>query len=77
MCCRGDKAILSSTLLFVFSHSDSCRHPPPLVRRRFFWRPHRRGEGSGLAPSVYVMGIGAKRHRGWRERKEGSCGVGG
>lgn len=51
--------------------------PSPLVRRCFFWRPHRRGEGSGLAPSVFVMGTGAKRHGGWRERKEGSCGVGG
>lgn len=54
-------------------------HPPssPLVRRWFSWRPHGRREGSGLAPSVYVMGIGAKRHGSWRERKEDLCGVGG
>lgn len=26
-----------------------------------------------MAPSVCVMGVGAKRHGGWRERKEGLC----
>lgn len=70
----------SPTLSFLSPPARTHWHthtPPPLVRRWFSWRPHGRGEGSGLAPSVYVMGIGAKRHGGWRERKGGSCGVGG
>lgn len=50
--------------------------PSPPVRRWFSWRPRGRGEGSGLAPSVYVMGTEAKHYRGWRERKEDSRGVG-
>ena len=71
MCYRGDKATLFTLLPNIHAATPP---PPPLVR--FFWRPCRRGAGSGLAPSVCVMGTGAKRHGGWEERKEDSCAVG-
>lgn len=55
--------------LLLFLSLPSHTPLPPWVRRWFSWRPHGQGEGSGLAPSVYVMGTGAKRHGGRRERK--------
>lgn len=65
MCCHGDKAILSSTLL------------PPVSR--FSCRPHGRGGGGqGSARSVDVTGGGAKCHGegGRRQREDWLAGKG-